>query len=287
MRQRILSTVIYGLTIVIGLTALVYPFLAPSIAGGVTGQAHASDAPVLLTVLVGLCLVALLLEIQGVGVTVKFVSLLGVLVAMNSVLRFVEAAIPGPGGFSPIFFLIIVTGYVYGARFGFLIGALTLLVSALITGAVGPWLPYQMLTAGWVGMSAPLCRPLARWGVSRLHHRSEVVVLAAFAGLWGLAYGFIINIFFWPFVADPAAQHWEQGAGFIATVRRYAAFYLVTSLAWDAMRSAGNLLLTLSIGAPTIRVLRRFKRRFAFSYQPHDGREAPSAPAPAGLRTPW
>ncbi len=33
-------------------------------------------------------------------------------------------------------------------------GVYTIVVSALITGGVGPWLPYQMLVTGWVGMSA-------------------------------------------------------------------------------------------------------------------------------------
>ena len=81
---------------------------------------------------------------------------------MNSTLRFAEAAIPGPGGFSPIFLLIVLGGYVYGARFGFLLGALTILVSGMLTGGVGPWMPYQMFVAGWTGMAAPLCRPMVR-----------------------------------------------------------------------------------------------------------------------------
>jgi len=33
-------------------------------------------------------------------------------------------------------------------------GALGILVSALATGGVGPWLPYQLFAAGWVGMGA-------------------------------------------------------------------------------------------------------------------------------------
>jgi energy-coupling factor transport system substrate-specific component len=41
-----------------------------------------------------------------------------------------------------MFLLIILTGYVFGARVGFLMGALSLMVSALITGGVGPWLPF-------------------------------------------------------------------------------------------------------------------------------------------------
>ena len=63
------------------------------------------------------------------------------LVAVNATLRFLEVALPGPGGFSPIFPLIVLAGYVFGGRFGFLMGALTLLVSAIVTGASGPGCP--------------------------------------------------------------------------------------------------------------------------------------------------
>jgi energy-coupling factor transport system substrate-specific component len=255
--------------------AFTYPFLVASIPSQVTGQGRANDTPLTLTALVGLCFLVLLLEVQGQAVNAKFVALLGILVSTNAVLRFVEVAIPGPGGFSPIFFLIVLTGYVFGGSFGFLMGALTLLVSALITGTIGPWLPYQMVTAGWVGMSAPLCRPLARLGSSVLHTRRrltpqilELGMLAAFAGLWGLAYGAIINVWFWPFAIGPAGQHWTSGSSLAETLRRYSAFYLATSLVWDAMRAGGNVLLILAFGAPALRVLRRFQRRFAFSHRP-------------------
>jgi energy-coupling factor transport system substrate-specific component len=276
-----LKGALYGLSMAIGIVAFTYPFLAPITQSPVTGQAHARDAPLLLTVLVGLCFMVLLLEVQGQAVNAKFVALLGILVSINGVLRFVEVAIPVPGGFSPIFPLIVLTGYVFGGRFGFLMGALTLLVSALITGTIGPWLPYQMFTAGWMGMSVPLCRPLVRLGSTILHihrrpaqHRRpeaqivELVTLATFAGLWGLAYGAIINVWFWPFATGPADQHWAPGTGVGETLRRYAAFYLATSLAWDAIRAVGNVLLLLAFGAPALRALRRFQRRFAFSHRP-------------------
>jgi energy-coupling factor transport system substrate-specific component len=265
MRQRILSGTIYGLTTGIGIVALVYPFLVPSIRDATMGQAHVNDAPLLTTALVAMCFVVLLLEVQGQAVNTKFVALLGVLVSMNALLRFLDVAIPGPGGLSPIFFLIILAGYVFGGRFGFLMGALTLLVSALITGAVGPWLPYQMLTAAWVGMSALLCRPVVRvfGGAGR---RLEVFVLAIFSGLWGLLFGVIMNIWFWPFALGPTDQFWEPGIGITETAQRYAAFYLATSLAWDVLRAVGNVLLVLVFGAATLRALRRFQSRFAFNY---------------------
>ncbi len=264
MKNRALSFIIYGLTTAIGITAFLYPFWLPAVAQSpLQTQAHAADAPLMLTLLVGVCFVVLLVEVQGTSVSAKFVALLGVLVAINSVLRFAEAAIPGPGGFSPIFFLIILTGYVFGGRFGFLMGALTLLVSALITGTVGPWLPYQMFTAGWVGMSAPLARPLVQllklensWG--------EVAVLAVFGGWWGLVYGMIMNIWFWPFAMGSADQYWQPGIGVPDTIQRYAVFYLATSLVWDALRAGGNILLLALFGVPTLRALRRFRQRFSF-----------------------
>lgn len=265
--RRLSSFAIFGLTNALGALAFLYPFLLPTLLAAGTGQAHEADAPLVLTTLVALCFGALLLEMQGQAVSAKLIALLGVLVALNALLRFLEVAVPGPGGFSPIFGLIVLTGYVYGGRFGFLMGALTIFISALVTGGIGPWLPYQMFTAGWVGLSASLCRPLIdRPGVQGT--RFEVAALAAFGALWGLLYGGIMNIWFWPFVSGPAALYWQPGLSLAETLVRYAAFYRATSLVWDLPGAAGNMLLILAVGAPTLRALRRFQRRFAFNYRP-------------------
>jgi energy-coupling factor transport system substrate-specific component len=264
--QRLSSTLIYGLTTLIGVVAFLYPFWLPAVIQNETGLAHASDAPLLLTVLVGLAFAVLLLEVQTAAGSAKMVALLGVLVAINSVLRFADAAVPGPGGFTPVFVLVILTGYVYGARVGFLLGVLTFLVSGIITGGVGPWLPYQMITAGWVGLSAPIVRPLARllhwqgkWG--------ETLLLALLGTLWGMLYGVIMNLWFWPYATGGADQYWTPGITLVSTLQRYALFYVTTSLVWDLMRAAGNALLLLAFGGSILRVLRRFHARFAYHHE--------------------
>jgi energy-coupling factor transport system substrate-specific component len=276
---------IYLLTTGIGVVALLYPFWLPSVVQtGQGGMAHAQDAPLILTLLVGLAFAVLLLEVQTAAGSAKTVALLGVLVAINSILRFVDVAIPGPGGFSPIFVLIILGGYIFGGRIGFLLGVMTLLVSALITGAVGPWLPYQMFTAGWIGLSAPLCRPLVR-ALGAEGRAGEIWVLAIFGAIWGIIFGIIINLWFWPFVAGSASQYWQPGIGVWATVQRYMVFYAATSLVWDSSRALGNALLILAFGAAILRVLRRFHRRFVFHYAPAPVR-APVVYAPALTPTP-
>lgn len=277
-RQHGLGLAVYVLSIGIGGVALLYPFLVVVAQTGAAESARSGDSLLLLFVLMGLCLAALLVEVQGQAVSAKRIALLGILVAINSVLRFVEVGIPGPGGFSPIFFLIILSGYVYGGRFGFLMGSLTMLVSALITGGVGPWLPGQMFTAGWVGLSAPLARPVVRVaaGPNYAGSRREVVILAALGGLWGFAYGGLMNLWFWPFMAGPADQAYQAGLGLADTLRRYLAFYLVTSLVWDVMAALGNVLLILAFGRPTLAALRRFQQRFEFDYR------LPQPPVPQG-----
>lgn len=267
MKTRALSFTIYGVTTLIGVAAFLYPFWLPVVQTTSSGLAHSGDASLLLTLLVALTFVVLLLEVQSQSISAKTIALLGVLVAINAALRFVEVAIPGPGGFSPIFFLIVLTGYVYGGRFGFLMGVLTLVVSSLLTGTIGPWLPYQMVTAGWIGLSAPLCRPLVR-AVRGEGHWPEVAILAVFGGLWGLLYGAIMNIWFWPFVSGAPEQYWSPGTAFTETLQRYALFYVSTSLLWDAMRLVGNSALIVAFALPTLRVLRRFQARFDFTYRP-------------------
>jgi energy-coupling factor transport system substrate-specific component len=262
-----LRLVIYGLSSLIGLLAFLYPFLRPLIGSeGLNGQAGRLS-PVLLSLFGGLAFLALLLEIQGeAAMDAKFVALLGILVAINATLRFMETAIPGPAGFSPIFFLIVLSSYVYGGRFGFLMGVLTLFVSALITGGVGPWLPYQMITAGWIGLSGPLVRLPVR-ALRAEDTRWEVLWLGVVGGFWGFVYGVVTNLWFWPYATGLGGQQWEAGLSMWALLRRYGTFYAATSLVWDAARGVGTVILTALLGRPTLRVLRRFYRRFRFTYQ--------------------
>jgi energy-coupling factor transport system substrate-specific component len=157
------------------------------------------------------------------------------------------------------------------------LGVLTLLVSAILTGGVGPWLPYQMFAAGWVGLSAPLCRPLAA-ALGGRGSKGEIAVLAVFGGYWGLLYGAIMNIWFWPYAMGPAQMYWQPGIGPWETLQRYLVFYAITSLAWDLARMAGNMLLIALGAAAVLRVLRRFQARFAFTYAPAPGHGAEVAP---------
>lgn len=273
--NRILSISIYGLASLIGVLAFTYPFIAlsPDIPLSQQQLAHSADSPLVMAILVGLCLTALAIEAQGQTMSAKIIALLGILVAMNSALRFAETIIVGPGGFSPVFMLIIFSGYVFGARFGFLAGILTLLVSALITGGIGPWLPYQMFTAGWMGMSAGWLGSLmnrrhvlpAQENMRRNPSRRDLFVICAFGAIWGFLYGMIMNLWFYPFQAGDPAQSWQAGLSFELGVQRYLVFYLATSFIWDVFAALGNILLLGLFGIPTLKALHRFKKRFLFS----------------------
>ncbi len=273
--RRLVGGAIYALSAAIGILAFVYPFFVPVTAQAAGPYVRGHDAPLVTAALVALSVLALLVELQGQAINAKTVAMLGVLVAVTSVLRFLEVTFPLPGGFSPIFAPIIISGYVFGGRFGYLMGIFTLLASALITGGVGPWLPYQMFTAGWAGLTAGWLRSIPGLRTrpdspEPLGFRAwDLAVLSLFGFLWGLLYGVIINVYFWPFATGPADQSWAPGIGLRRTLGRYAIFYAVTSLVWDLFRAVGNVILILLLGAPMAKTLTRFRRRFHFQVGSH------------------
>jgi energy-coupling factor transport system substrate-specific component len=255
--RGVLTAAIYGLSALIGLAAFTYPFFLPQLGRASDATAHQADAPLLTVILLVLCLGVLLLEVQGQAVSAKIVAALGVLVAVTAVLRLLETAFPGPGGFSPIFTPFILAGYVFGARFGFLMATMTMLASALITGGIGPWLPYEMFAAGWVGLTAGWLPHPRRPGV-------QLALLIFFTFAWTLLYGAIMNLYFWPFLIGSGPTTYQPGDGWAETLWRYATFYLATSLVWDVVGGWGNALLTLVLGMPAVRALARFRDRFQF-----------------------
>ncbi len=242
-----------------GFMAFLYPFWAP--AQPLAPQAR--TVLLLFSAAAGLLLLAVMAEAQE-GLTVHTVALLGALVGLNTALRVLDTLVPLPGGFTPVFVLIILIGYAFGARLGFLMGALTMLVSGPLTlGGLGLWTPYQMLAAGWVGMCAAwLPRP-----------GRPVRMLAIYGLGWGFLYGFLTSLHFWPYMLNAPDLTWEPSLSALETLARYARYYLVTSLAWDTAGAVGNLVLLLALGAPLLTALTRFKRRSRVIWEPEPAAE--------------
>lgn len=240
-----------ALASLVGLVAFGWPLLArPG-----SGLAHSGDAPLLFAALLPLLLAIVLAELAEGGIDSKAIAMLGVLAAVGAAMRPLGGG--GVTGFSPVFLLVVLAGRALGRGFGFVLGAVTLFASALLTGGVGPWLPFQMLGAAWVGFLAG-CLPPATG-------RAEVVLVAAYGAFAGLAYGMLLDLWFWPFTTGLST-----GLSFVAgdplseNLHRFFAFWLATSLGFDIPRAIGNLLLLLAVGGPVLRALRRSARRAAF-----------------------
>lgn len=254
--SRFLGAAIMASTSAIGLAAFGYPFfLSAPAAGG--ASAHAGDAPLIFGVLTPLLLLLILAELGSRRVTAKMIAALGVLTAVNTVLR-----VPVGIGDSPsFFFLPILLGYTYGGRFGFLVGALSVFVSSLLGFGVGPWLPFQMMAVGWLGMGGALLRPVG----ARLGARGEILLLAVYGYAGGMLFGALMNLYSWPFAGTSGGLGWQPGLGLGETLRRYWIFYLSTSLTWDTLRGTFTAGFILVLGHPLLRELRRFHRRLTWS----------------------
>jgi energy-coupling factor transport system substrate-specific component len=241
-----------------GLFVFLLPFLvsaAPS--AWRLGLTRPAEASLLMgSVLAGtlfLILGDLTLASLGGGAS-RTIALLSVLVAIDASLRLFPSFV----GASPIFALIVLVGFCFGPRFGFAMGCLTLLISAVLTAGIGPWLPFQMLCAGWVGLGAGLMpRPRRR---SR-----QIVALVLYGAAAGILFGFFMNLYAWP-LATPASAvdvglYWSPGLSLLESIRRYATFYLATSLIHDLTRAVGNAMLIAIAGAGVLRLLQRFQLR--------------------------
>lgn len=249
--NRIRAGSVYVLVIVIGVAAFLWPFFLPVEA--LPAEAHGTDAPLVAALVGGFAVIAVTLELRSGRMNGATIALLGVLAASAGLLRLLNL----PGGGSGVFFLVVLAGAAFGPRFGFLLGLTTMTVSAVITGGIGPWLPFQMLALGWMGGAAGLLGRVTR----RLRPRLEVASLAVYGWLWGFVYGAILNLWFWPFVGDTGGIWWEPGLGLAETIQRYAAFYALTSFAWDAAAAITNLVLILLTGRVLLASMRRFAGR--------------------------
>ncbi|WEB42841.1 ECF transporter S component [Streptomyces yunnanensis] len=270
----------------VGVVAFGWPLLA----GPGSGLAHSQDAPWLFAALLPLLLAVVVATISDTpsaraagtrGLDAKAIAMLGVLAAAGAALRPLGA---GTAGIEPMFFLMVLSGRVLGPGFGFVLGSVAMFASALLTGGVGPWMPFQMLSMGWVSMGAGLlpgaleapaghggAPARTKWGVGEgsrargLRGRRELVLLAGYGAVASVGYGLVMNLQGWPYIGGLASGvSFVPGDPLSANLTRFLAYCLATSLGWDLPRAVVTVVLTLTLGGAVLKALRRATRRAAF-----------------------
>ncbi|MFE6228553.1 ECF transporter S component [Streptomyces sp. NPDC057854] len=238
----------------VGLAGIGWPLFADA---GAAVTDHAADAPWLFALILPLLIAVVVATIADSGMDAKAVAMLGVLAAVGAALRPLGA---GTAGLEPMFFLMVLSGRVLGPGFGFVLGAVTMFASALLTGGVGPWMPTQMLAMGWFAMGAGLLPAGVRG-------RRELLMLSAYGFAAAFAYGTVTNLYGWVTITLAPGLSFVPGAPAGENLVRFAAYVLATSLGWDLGRAALTVVLTLVVGGPLLRALRRATRRANFEAQ--------------------
>ena len=200
--------------------------------------------------------VLVIFEVSSSGLDAKSVALLGVLAALISALRPLGA---GAVGIEPMWFVLILSARVFGASFGFLLGIISMFVSALLTGGLGPWLGYQMFAAAWIGMAAGLLP-------KRVSGKSEIAMLLAFGALAAGVFGILMDLQFWPWALGSNTQLSYLPGGTIAeNLSRFITFHFASAMAWDIPRAIFTCVLIAFPGPSVLSALRRTYTRAAFS----------------------
>jgi energy-coupling factor transport system substrate-specific component len=185
----------------------------------------------------------------------KSVALLGVLSALIAALRPLGA---GAVGIEPMWFILILSARVFGASFGFLLGMISMFVSALLTGGIGPWLGYQVFAAAWIGLLAGSLPKILRGG-------REIIMLIFYAIFASAAFGILMDLQFWPWALGSSTQLSYLPNGDISeNVSRFITFHFATSMAWDIPRAIFTSILIAFAGNAVLSALRRTRTRAAF-----------------------
>ncbi|WP_011392965.1 ECF transporter S component [Neomoorella thermoacetica] len=173
---------------------------------------------------------------------VAVIAMLGTIAAAG---RVPFAGLPN---IQPTTFMVIISGFVFGPRAGFMVGSTAGLVSNFFLGQ-GPWTPWQMFAWGLAGTSA---------GVLKIFFpRAGNKVMTVFSFLWGYLFGWIMNLWTWTGFIHPLT--WQS---FVAT---YAASFWL-----DTIHALGNAAFYLFFGSSFVKILQRFRRRLEVRLLPTD-----------------
>lgn len=213
---------------------------------------HSVTTQFALSISASMLLILILIELLYKGLGPRQLAVLAVLIALNAVIRLLGA---GVAGIETAFFLVIISAYVFGSTFGFLLGSASLLLSALISGGFGPWLPFQMLAISLIGLVAGLLPAT----------RHPKLLLGLFSVPASFAYGALMTMWNWPYLAGAGSSvSYLAGAGLLENLTRFIRFEIVTGgLIWDLGRAVTTVILIAVTGTTLLATLNRAAGRAA------------------------
>lgn len=142
----------------------------------------------------------------------------------------------------PVAAIVIITGFALGAQSGFLVGAMSMLLSNIFFGQ-GPWTPWQMLAMGLVGFAAGL---FGRLKISR-----NPIAAAIF--------GFICTLVIYGGIVNPSTAILAHSPLKISVF----ALYYLQGLPMDIIHAASTFMFLLMFTNPFMKILSRIKLKFA------------------------
>ena len=145
--------------------------------------------------------------------------------------------------FKPVMALVILSGVAFGGETGFLVGAVTMLVSNILFSQ-GPWTTWQMFSMGIIGFLAGI---LFRKGWLR-RSRGSLAAFGAFAAVF--VYGGIMN---------PASAVMYSSASLNWNVLMA---YYVSGLPMDLVHAAATVIFLLLTAEPMLEKLDRIKVKY-------------------------
>ena len=189
------------------------------------------------------CMLPFFMVFEGRKPKARELVIIAVLCALSVAGRAVFFMLPQ---FKPVLAMTIIAGVAFGGETGFLVGAVTMLVSNILFSQ-GPWTPWQMFAMGLIGFLAGV---LYRKGMLR-RTRASLCVFGALSAI--IIYGGIMN--------PSTALIW---GGESLNMKMIMSYYL-TGFPMDCIHAASTVLFLLFLSEPMLEKLDRIKVKYGLA----------------------
>jgi energy-coupling factor transport system substrate-specific component len=240
------SAISLALVSIVSLAGFLWPFFVAS---------NTSSPQWIFLASTPIALALFLAKVSNGDLDAKSVALLALLSALIAAVRPLGT---GAVGIEPMWFILILSARVFGPAFGFLLGAISMLLSAFITGGIGPWLAYQSFAAAWIGLGIGLIP-------RSLRGRRELLALILYGILAAQFFGIAMDLQFWPWYLGVDSQlSYIPGGAIADNLDRFFTYHFLSALAWDIPRAIFTSILIAIAGKPVLGALRRAHTRARF-----------------------